>query len=274
MKFKCLVIDPPYGFNDKLAMSDVPRSAEANYSTLSLDDIKNLKINDISEKGAILSLWVPSSLLQDGLDLMKKYGYTQKQTYIWVKSKIDPFEEIRDSLYSFYKKELKTNLKTITSDFTFKKLLLNSNNLKEIAEKSYNILNSMMSFGMGRLFRQCHELALIGTNNNKIYKDLMNKSQRSVSLAPNPKHSEKPEHLQDSLDIMFSVNKIEIFARRQRKGWVCLGNEAPMTYGEDITVSLDKIINLKKDDEIKLLELINDYDDSKSSQLFDFWGKL
>jgi len=99
---------------------------------------------------------------------------------------------------------------------------------------------------LGRLFRQSHEICLIGINNNKIYKKLQNKSQRSVCFAENIKHSAKPEYLQNSLDIMFpDANKIEIFARRQRPGWECIGNEAPGTMGEDIRVSLDKILNRK-----------------------------
>jgi len=61
-----------------------------------------------------------------------------------------------------------------------------------------------------------------------------------VSFAPNLRHSAKPEDLQDSLDIMFPKgNKLELFARRIRKDWVCLGDE--ICNGEDIRVSLAKL---------------------------------
>lgn len=268
MRFLCLVIDPPYSFNDKLNMSDVPRSADANYKTLSLLDIKNLKVKDLAEEAALLALWVPSSMLQNGLDIMKEYGFTQKQTYIWVKSKVSPFDELKDSFNLFYKKELKN------TSLSIKDIVLKSQHLKNLTSKSLEILNSVMSFGMGRLFRQCHELALIGTNNNKIYNALSNKSQRSVSLAPNLKHSAKPENLQNSLDLMFSSNKIEIFARRQRKGWVCIGNESPMTLGEDISISIDKLLNLSGINELKLIKLINEYEPSKSEELYNFWKNI
>ena len=114
--------------------------------------------------------------------------------------------------------------------------------IKSILEFMKNIdLNDILAFGMGRLFRQTHEICLIGTNNNKIYKILENKSQRSVSFGENLKHSAKPEHLQDSLEIMFpSAKKIELFARRLRPGWECLGNE--VCNGEDIYDSLAKLI--------------------------------
>jgi N6-adenosine-specific RNA methylase IME4 len=99
---------------------------------------------------------------------------------------------------------------------------------------------------MGRLFRNCHEICLIGTNSNKIYQQLQNRSQRTVSFAPNLKHSAKPENLQDSLELMFpnSVGKrLEIFGRRLRSGWDVIGNESPSTFNEDIFVSLQKLID-------------------------------
>lgn len=101
------------------------------------------------------------------------------------------------------------------------------------------VLDQSLSFGMGRTFRASHELALIGINSTKIYQNLENRSQRSVSFAPNLGHSIKPETLQDSLDLMFpKSNKLELFARRERKGWMCLGNQCPPTMGQDITTSL------------------------------------
>ena len=94
---------------------------------------------------------------------------------------------------------------------------------------------------MGRLFRNCHEICLIGINNNGVYKKLKNKSQRTVSFAPNFKHSKKPEKLQDSLELMFpSGNYLELFARRERNNWTCLGNQI----GEklDIRESIKKLL--------------------------------
>src|SRR5690606_15124530 len=79
------------------------------------------------------------------------------------------------------------------------------------------------------------------------------KSQRSVHFGFNSKHSAKPEDLQDMLDKMFpNGNKLEMFARRQRPGWWCIGNENLMTLNEDIAISLKKlsIINNKQISEI------------------------
>jgi N6-adenosine-specific RNA methylase IME4 len=43
------------------------------------------------------------------------------------------------------------------------------------------------------------------------------------------------------------INRLEIFARRHRKGWLCLGNQVNgnQIIGEDIRVSLNKLIDQK-----------------------------
>lgn len=226
MKFQVIAADPPWPFNDTLKMSDVPRGALANYSLMSMKDIKDLPIKNYADPdGCILVLWVPSSLLQDGLDTMKAWGFEHKQTYIWVKTKKQPLKDVAKLVV----KEVVKNGLTI-------KVLKDA--LTKIVNET-NLTNSL-AFGMGRLFRQTHEIALVGINNKKIYKLLKNKSQRSVGMAPNLKHSSKPDDVQNSLEIMFpGTTKLELFARRHLPGWTCLGNE--ICNGEDILVSLAKL---------------------------------
>ncbi len=224
-KFQVIVADCPWSFKDTLKMSDVKRGADANYHVMANSDIQQLPVKKlISPTGSILALWVPSSLLQEGLDTMKAWGFAHKQTYVWVKTKKTPLSDFihivsRD-------KPTDQNFKSY-----FKQLLHMMSAIK---------MSSILAFGMGRLFRQTHEICLIGTSNGKIYQKLKNKSRRSVSFAPNLKHSSKPEDLQDSLDIMFPRgNRLELFARRHRTGWLCLGDE--VCNGEDIRDSLAKL---------------------------------
>ena len=100
-----------------------------------------------------------------------------------------------------------------------------------------------LAFGMGRLGRNCHEPCLIGIK-GKYTKFLENHSQRNLLMAPPLKHSQKPESLQDSLELMFPQwNKLELFARRVRPGWTCIGNECPPTLDEDIRDSLMHLIS-------------------------------
>jgi N6-adenosine-specific RNA methylase IME4 len=101
--------------------------------------------------------------------------------------------------------------------------------------------NDGTSVGMGRLFRQSHEIALIGTLGS-VYTHLNDRSQRSVAFDLNVAHSVKPPTLQDRLELMFpNALRLEVFARRVRPSWTCVGNAID---GKDVTIALNDLITL------------------------------
>jgi N6-adenosine-specific RNA methylase IME4 len=165
------------------------------------------------------------------MDIMKIWGFQQKQTYIWCKNKKAPLKDL---------------LKLVNKSLDAEDILTRQNiksAIAHIGETCKDQLNQMLQFGMGRLFRQTHEIALIGINNNGIYSKLMNRSQRSVSFATNLKHSMKPDSLHQSLEIMFpDTRKLELWARRTRPGWDTIGNQCENTMGQDINKSLTDLI--------------------------------
>lgn len=102
-------------------------------------------------------------------------------------------------------------------------------------------MNKMTRVGMGRLFRQSHEIAIIGTM-GRVYKLLEDKSQRSVAFDPNQGHSIKPGTLQMRLEKMFpKARKLEMFARRLRPGWESWGDEID---GKDIRDAIQDHVDL------------------------------
>jgi N6-adenosine-specific RNA methylase IME4 len=229
-KFSCIVADPAWEFSDRLNNpKGIKRGAGANYQTMTNEDIIALPVKSLADPdGCLLALWVPSSLLQTGLDVMKAWGFEMKTTFVWVKIKKDPFEGLRKALSIDDPRSLKERMTEVFNAFSWQNTL---------------------AFGMGRTFRASHEICLIGINNTGIYKKLDNRSQRTISLeeepatlfAPNLGHSTKPDGLQNSLDLMFpNVAKIELYARRERMGWACLGNEIGMK--EDLRVSIPKLL--------------------------------
>jgi N6-adenosine-specific RNA methylase IME4 len=48
---------------------------------------------------------------------------------------------------------------------------------------------------------------------------------QSLVVAPVGRHSAKPEAVQDRIEQLFDGPYCELFARRQRPGWTCIGNE-------------------------------------------------
>jgi N6-adenosine-specific RNA methylase IME4 len=222
VRFSCVIADCPFSFGDQLKQSSVKRGASSNYDTMTIDELCALPVKDIIDPGGcILAFWVPSSMLEDGIRIMKSWGnFEIKSTYVWVKTKQN--------------KSLGKLLSKVSNYLPI------VDNISETVKVF--IGDALLAFGMGRLFRQTHEICLIGINNTKIYKKLENKSQRSVCFAENQGHSIKPENLHRSLEIMFpDSKKIEIFARRAVNGWTTIGNQ--VCNGEDIRVSIEKLKN-------------------------------
>jgi N6-adenosine-specific RNA methylase IME4 len=226
-----IVADPPYKFDDKLLQSSTKRGAESNYKSIMTDkDIINLDIPGICADDCVLVLWVPGSKLDVAIECCKKWGFKTTQTWVWVKTKQNPLEKLCKNVFKILKKEKKEDYKRL------------------IFEKMNEFsLDETLNFFMGHCFRQTHELALVGVR-GKYTKLLKNKSQRSVYIGPaKKKHSEKPEELQNRLETMFGEDAIyvELFARRERDGWICVGNEMPGGhFGEDIRDSIERIKQL------------------------------
>jgi N6-adenosine-specific RNA methylase IME4 len=59
------------------------------YSTMSLDEIKNLPIKEITNNPAHLYLWVPNALIVNGLQVIESWGFTYKTMLIWYKIRKD-----------------------------------------------------------------------------------------------------------------------------------------------------------------------------------------
>jgi N6-adenosine-specific RNA methylase IME4 len=77
--------------------------------------------------------------------------------------------------------------------------------------------------GMGRSVRNCHEVALV-TKRGK--PERSSGGVPSVLFAPRGEHSAKPELFFDHIEELCPGPRLEVFARRQRAGWTCIGNEA------------------------------------------------
>lgn len=80
--------------------------------------------------------------------------------------------------------------------------------------------------GTGRYVRDRHEIILIGTRGKMPAPD-PGLLPPSVHSEPRGEHSVKPEYFAEQIDRMYpGVPKLEMFARRQREGWVAWGFEA------------------------------------------------
>lgn len=80
--------------------------------------------------------------------------------------------------------------------------------------------------GMGWFFRGATEHVLFGVKGNKPIPSALRRP--NVILAPPTGHSIKPDAFYDLLDGIYpDESRIDMFARRARRGWTVWGNEAP-----------------------------------------------
>lgn len=86
--------------------------------------------------------------------------------------------------------------------------------------------SAKLAFGMGRQVRHCHEVCLIATRGKAPPRS---RSIRSVLFAPIGKHSAKPDTFYSLVEAMHEGPYLELFARRHRPGWECIGNELGST---------------------------------------------
>jgi len=83
-KFNIVIADPPWEYQDKAAAGE--RGAEFKYPVMKLRDIKNLDINSIVAKDAVLLLWGTWPLLDEAKAVMRAWGFKYKtNAFVWVK---------------------------------------------------------------------------------------------------------------------------------------------------------------------------------------------
>lgn len=84
-KYSIIYADPPWNFKT-YSNKGKGRSAESHYPTMTKGEIEKLPIRDISSNNAVLFLWVTYPCLEQGLELIKKWGFTYKTcAFSWIK---------------------------------------------------------------------------------------------------------------------------------------------------------------------------------------------
>lgn len=80
-------------------------------------------------------------------------------------------------------------------------------------------------FGLGFWTRSNAEICLIGTK-GKEYPRRISSRVSQIIMEPSLAHSKKPDTARDRIvELMGELPKIELFARDQKDGWDCWGNE-------------------------------------------------
>jgi len=84
-KYQIIYADPPWSYQN-YTNNTASRWVGNHYKTMSIDELCQLPVKDISEKDCILFLWVTPPTLLDGLKLMESWGFKYKtKGFCWLK---------------------------------------------------------------------------------------------------------------------------------------------------------------------------------------------
>jgi N6-adenosine-specific RNA methylase IME4 len=85
VKYRTIVVDPPWSYEDRLAGMPYERGASSQYGCMSLEAIKALPIPDWAEPDAHLYVWVTNGFMVEAHELVRHWGFQQKTIRIWIK---------------------------------------------------------------------------------------------------------------------------------------------------------------------------------------------
>jgi N6-adenosine-specific RNA methylase IME4 len=84
-KYEIVYADPPWKY---LTYSNKGqgRSAESHYSTMSVEEICNLPVSEITSENAVLFLWITFPMLNQAFRVIEAWGFNYKTVaFVWVK---------------------------------------------------------------------------------------------------------------------------------------------------------------------------------------------
>jgi N6-adenosine-specific RNA methylase IME4 len=87
--FSTLLADPPWQFHNRTGKMAPEHKRLLRYPTMELEEIFELPVRELAAARSHLYLWVPNALLSEGLEVMRRWGFTYKTNLVWYKVRKD-----------------------------------------------------------------------------------------------------------------------------------------------------------------------------------------
>jgi N6-adenosine-specific RNA methylase IME4 len=87
--FKTILADPPWRFTNRTGKVAPEHRRLDRYSTMEIEDICALPVEEAAAANAHLYLWVPNALLPEGIKVMDSWGFRYVSNIIWAKRRKD-----------------------------------------------------------------------------------------------------------------------------------------------------------------------------------------
>jgi len=87
--YRTILADPPWQFTNKTGKVAPEHKRLFRYSSMTLDEIMALPVEQLAVPTAHLYLWCPNALLPEGLAVMQAWGFNYKSNIVWHKIRKD-----------------------------------------------------------------------------------------------------------------------------------------------------------------------------------------
>ena len=87
-KFRTIVADPPWSKNQTSGSANSYGGAINHYPLMTLDRIKAMPVADLASENAHLYLWVTNSNIDEGLEVVRAWGFRYISVFHWIKPKL------------------------------------------------------------------------------------------------------------------------------------------------------------------------------------------
>ena len=87
--YTTILADPPWRFTNRTGKMAPEHQRLLRYPTMTLEEILELPVNRLAAAQAHLYLWVPNALIAEGMEVMKRWGFTYKTNLVWYKVRKD-----------------------------------------------------------------------------------------------------------------------------------------------------------------------------------------
>jgi len=89
MRFGTILADPPWRFANRTGKMAPEHGRLWRYRTMTFPEINELPVGQLAAEQSHLYLWVPNALVQEGLEVMRRWGFTYKTNLVWFKVRKD-----------------------------------------------------------------------------------------------------------------------------------------------------------------------------------------
>lgn len=84
LRFAAIYADPPWAYSNQSTRA----ATDNHYGTMSIDDLCQMPVKDLSADECHLHLWTTNAFLREAFDVIDAWGFEYKSTAIWCKPQI------------------------------------------------------------------------------------------------------------------------------------------------------------------------------------------